>query len=98
MFNIAIHIVEKYWNILTRLLYLVSREILQNLKYRKVESVEDYDLIVRAMLDSNVKFGHMGESLLKYGIRIDSGSHRNSVKSIIMSNKVAKTIRKNHEN
>lgn len=55
LFNIAVHIVEKYWNILTRPLYLVSREILQNLKYRKVEPVEDYDLSFRAMLDSNVK-------------------------------------------
>ena len=47
------------------------------------------------MLDSNVKFGYMGESLLKYRIHINSESHRNPVKSIIMSNKVSKSIRKN---
>lgn len=94
LFNIDVRVIEKYGNILTHPLWLISREILQNLKYRKVEPVEDYDLIARAMLDSNVKFGYMGEPLLKYRIRKDSESHRNPVKSIIMSNKVSKSIRK----
>lgn len=93
LFNMDVRRIEKYGNILTHPLWLVSRKILNNLKYRKVEPAEDYDLIARAMLDSNVKFGYMGEPLLKYRIRIKSESHRNPVKSIIMSNKVASSIR-----
>lgn len=94
LLNTDIRIIEKYGNILAHPLWLVSREILQNLKYRKVEPAEDYDLIARAMLDGDVKFGYMGESLLKYRVRIKSESHRNPVKSIIMANRVSKSIRK----
>lgn len=93
LFNRDIRIIEKYGNVLTHPLWLVSKEVLENLKYRKVEPTEDYDLVARAMLDSNVKFGYIGESLLKYRIRINSESHRNPVKSIVMSNKVASSIR-----
>lgn len=93
LFNMDVRRIEKYGNILTHPLWLVSRKILNNLKYRKVEPAEDYDLIARAMLDSNVKFGYMGEPLLKYRIRIKSESHRNPVKSIIMANRVSKSIR-----
>lgn len=93
LFNRDIRIIEKYGNILTHPLWLVSKEVLENLKYRKVEPTEDYDLVARAMLDSNVKFGYIGESLLKYRIRINSESHRNPVKSIVMSNKVGSSIR-----
>lgn len=94
LFNMDVRIIEKYGNILTHPLWLVSREILQNLKYRKVEPVEDYDLIARAMLDRNVKFGYMGESLLKYRIRDKSESHKNPVKSFMMTNRLANSIRK----
>ena len=45
LFNIDVRVIEKYGNILTYPLWLLSREILQNLKYRTVEPVEDYDLI-----------------------------------------------------
>lgn len=93
LFNLDIRSIEKYGNILAHPLWLVSRNILNNLKYRKVEPVEDYDLIARAMLDSNVKFGYLGESLLKYRIRVKSLSHRNPVKSIIMGNRVSNAIR-----
>ncbi|WP_370672674.1 glycosyltransferase family 2 protein [Leuconostoc lactis] len=94
LFNMDVRRIEKYGNILTHPLWLVSREILQNLKYRKVEPVEDYDLIARAMLDRNVKFGYMGESLLKYRIRDKSESHKNPVKSFMMTNRLANSIRK----
>lgn len=94
LLNTDIRIIEKYGNILAHPLWLVSREILQNLKYRKVEPAEDYDLIARAILDSNVRFGYIGESLLNYRIRLKSESHRNPVKSIIMANRVSKSIRK----
>lgn len=93
LLNTDIRIIEKYGNILAHPLWLVSREILQNLKYRKVEPAEDYDLIARAILDSNVRFGYIGESLLNYRIRLKSESHRNPVKSIIMSNRVSNSIR-----
>lgn len=93
LFNLDIRSIEKYGNILAHPLWLVSRNILNNLKYRKVEPAEDYDLIARAMLDSNVKFGYLGESLLKYRIRVKSESHRNPVKSIIMANRVSNAIR-----
>ncbi|MDV3546766.1 glycosyltransferase family 2 protein [Leuconostoc falkenbergense] len=93
LFNLDIRSIEKYGNILAHPLWLVSRNILNNLKYRKVEPAEDYDLIARAMLDSNVKFGYLGESLLKYRIRVKSESHRNPVKSIIMAKRVSNAIR-----
>ncbi|WP_370928904.1 glycosyltransferase family 2 protein (plasmid) [Leuconostoc mesenteroides] len=49
-----IRIIEKYGNILTHPLWLVSRKIMIALKYRKVEPVEDYDLVSRAMLNNNL--------------------------------------------
>lgn len=88
-----IRIIEKYGNILTHPLWLVSRKIMIALKYRKVEPVEDYDLVSRAMLNNNIKFGYMGESLLKYRIRNKSESHRSPFKSLVMTKRVSKSIR-----
>lgn len=89
-----IRIIEKYGNILTHPLWLVSRKIMIALKYRKVEPVEDYDLVSRAMLNNNIKFGYMGESLLKYRIRNKSESHRSPFKSLVMTKRVSKSIRR----
>lgn len=89
-----IRIIEKYGNILTHPLWLVSRKIMIALKYRKVEPVEDYDLVSRAMLNNNIKFGYMGESLLKYRIRNNSESHRSPFKSLVMTKRVSKSIRR----
>lgn len=94
LFDDEIRIIEKYGNILTHPLWLVSREIMITLKYRKVEPVEDYDLVSRAMLNNNVKFGYMGEALLKYRLRNKSESHRSPFKSLVMTKKVSKSIRR----
>lgn len=94
LFDDEIRIIEKYGNILTHPLWLVSREIMITLKYRKVEPVEDYDLVSRAMLNKNVKFGYMGEALLKYRLRNKSESHRSPFKSLVMTKRVSKSIRR----
>lgn len=93
--NNDIRIIEKYGNILTHPLWLVSKEVMVELKYRKVEPVEDYDLISRAILNDDVHFGFMGKSLLKYRIRGKSESHRNPLKSFLMTNVVANSIKNN---
>lgn len=95
LLNADIRRIEKYGNILTHPLWLVSKEIMVEFKYRAVEPVEDYDLIARAMLDDNVKFGFMGQSLLKYRVRNKSESHRNPIQSLLMTNVVSHSIKNN---
>ncbi|MBZ1507510.1 glycosyltransferase [Leuconostoc mesenteroides] len=94
LLNKDVRIIEKYGNILTHPLWLVSKDIMLNLKYRRVEPVEDYDLIARAILDNNIKFGFMGQSLLKYRVRNKSESHKNPAQSLLMTNYISNSIKR----
>ncbi|QEA45934.1 glycosyltransferase [Leuconostoc citreum] len=89
-----IRTIEKYGNILAHPLWLVRRNILIKLQYRKLEPVEDYDLIARAMLDTNIKFGYIGTPLLKYRVRQNSESHKNPSRSVMMSLEISKFVRR----
>lgn len=84
--------IEKYGNILTHPLWLVKKDILKSLTYRNAEPVEDYDLIARALLLSDVKFGYMGEPLLEYRIRKNSASHKSPQRIVLMSSEVGRCI------
>lgn len=95
LLNEDVRIIEKYGNILTHPLWLVSKDIMLNLKYRKVEPVEDYDLIARAIFDNNIKFGFMGQSFLKYRVRTKSESHKNPARSLRMSDYISTSIKLN---
>ena len=94
LLNKDVRIIEKYGNILTHPLWLVSKDIMLNLKYRRVEPVEDYDLIARAILDNNIKFGFMGQPLLKYRVRNKSESHKNPAQSLLMTNYISNSIKR----
>lgn len=95
LLNQDVRVIEKYGNILTHPLWLVSKDVILQLKYRKVEPTEDYDLIARAIFDKNIKFGFMGQSLLKYRVRNNSESHKNPSLSVRMGNYVANSIKNN---
>ena len=77
---------------MTHPLWLFKKDILKSLTYRNAEPVEDYDLIARALLLSDVKFGYMGEPLLEYRIRKNSASHKSPQRIVLMSSEVGRCI------
>lgn len=95
LLNRDVRVIERYGNILTHPLWLVSKDIIINLRYRQVEPVEDYDLIARAIFDEDIRFGFMGQSLLHYRVRNNSESHKNPAWSVLMTNYVAYAINHN---
>lgn len=95
LLNRDVRLIERYGNILTHPLWLVSKGVILQLKYRKVEPAEDYDLIARAIFDKNIQFGFMGQSLLQYRVRNNSESHKNPALSVLMGKYVAHSIKNN---